>query len=55
MGSIGVGEASDDATGTSWSSIVAICLDCERVPAPTALALLALGATALAVRAGRRR
>ena len=60
MGSIGVGSESDDATGSSWSSIVAICLDCPiPVPEPGSLALLvvsvvALGGVAVCERRRRR-
>lgn len=55
MGSIGVGTESDDATGTSWSSIVAICLDCPvPVSEPGSFLLLALGLAVLGAVAARR-
>lgn len=57
MGSIGVGVESDDTTGTSWASIVAI-RRLDRVEEPGTLALivlamLAFGAVRCATRSGR--
>lgn len=53
MGSIGVGSESDDATGSSWSSIVAISP--VPVPEPGSLTLVAVGVAALGAVAARGR
>jgi hypothetical protein len=56
MGSLGVGSESDDTTGSSWSSIVAIRVDgVVPVPEPGSLALVAVGIAALGAVAVRGR